>query len=123
MSPATRSDKIRRTLAVGAIGAGAILSARVLLRPQLQTPRRLVDWDDVRRLAVARSGESRGGVGINAEALEAAYTEMATRVAPLLTEVCQVPLTAYPRFIALDRRGFIDANLGMVCLLYTSRCV
>jgi coenzyme F420 biosynthesis associated uncharacterized protein len=114
MSPATRSDKIRRTLAVGAIGAGAILSARVLLRPQLQTPRRLVDWDDVRRLAVARSGESRGGVGINAEALEAAYTEMATRVAPLLTEVCQVPLTAYPRFIALDRRGFIDANLGMV---------
>jgi coenzyme F420 biosynthesis associated uncharacterized protein len=114
MSPATRSDKIRRTLALGAVGAGAVLTARVLLRPQLQTPRRLVDWDEVRRLAVSRSGESRGGAGINAEALEAAYTEMAARVAPLLIEVCQVPLVVYPRFVALDRRGFIDANLGMV---------
>ncbi len=114
MSPASRGDKIRRTLAVGAVGAGAVLSARALLRPQLQTPRRLVDWEDVRRIAVSRSGEVGSGAGINAETLEAAYTEMAARVAPLLVEVCQVPLTAYPRFIALDRRGFIDANLGMV---------
>jgi coenzyme F420 biosynthesis associated uncharacterized protein len=114
MSPASRGDKIRRTLAVGAVGAGAVLSARALLRPQLHTPRRLVDWEDVRRIAVSRSGEVGSGAGINAEALEAAYTEMAARVAPLLVEVCQVPLTAYPRFIALDRRGFIDANLGMV---------
>ena len=114
MSPASRGDKIRRTLAVGAVGAGAVLSARALLRPQPQTPRRLVDWEDVRRIAVSRSGEVGRGAGINAEALEAAYTEMAARVAPLLVEVCQVPLTAYPRFIALDRRGFIDANLGMV---------
>ncbi len=99
---------------MGAVGAGAVLSARALLRPQLQTPRRLVDWDDVRRIAVSRSGELRSAAGINAEALEAAYTEMAAQVAPLLVEVCQVPLTAYPRFVALDRKGFIDANLGMV---------
>jgi coenzyme F420 biosynthesis associated uncharacterized protein len=112
MSPATRGDLVRRTLAVGAVGAGAVLSARVLLRPQLQTPRRLVDWDDVRRIAVSRTGAA--GVGINPEALESAYTEMAARVAPLMIEVCQVPLTVYPRFIALDRAGFIDANLGMV---------
>ena len=114
MSPASRGDKIRRTLAVGAVGAGAILSARALLRPQLETPRRLVDWEDVRRIAVSRTGDTGRGVGSNAEALEAAYMEMAARVAPLMTEVTQVPLTAYPRFIALDRRGFIDANLGMV---------
>ncbi len=114
MSPATRGDIVRRTLAVGAVGAGAVLSARVLLRPQLQTPRRLVDWEDVRRIAVARTGDTGRGSGINAEAFEAAYTAMAARVAPLLTEVCQVPLTAYPRFVALDRRGFIDVNLGMV---------
>jgi coenzyme F420 biosynthesis associated uncharacterized protein len=105
---------VRRALAVGAVGAGAVLSARVLLRPQLDTPRRLVDWEDVRRIAVSRTGDAAGGAGINAEALEGAYTEMAARVAPLMTEVCQIPLTAYPRFIALDRRGFIDANLGMV---------
>jgi coenzyme F420 biosynthesis associated uncharacterized protein len=105
---------VRRTLAVGVVGAGAVLSARALLRPQLETPRRLVDWEDVRRIAVSRTGDTGRGVGINAEALEAAYMEMAARVAPLMTEVTQVPLTAYPRFIALDRRGFIDANLGMV---------
>jgi coenzyme F420 biosynthesis associated uncharacterized protein len=85
----------------------------VLLRPQLKTPRRLVDWDDVRRIAVARTGDLGAASGFDAPALEAAYTEMAARVAPMMTEVCQVPLTAYPRFIALDRRGFIDANLGM----------
>jgi coenzyme F420 biosynthesis associated uncharacterized protein len=86
----------------------------MLLRPQPQTARRLVDWDDVRRIAVSRTGDPGRGAGINVEALESAYTEMAARVAPFMTEVCQVPLTAYPRFIALDRRGFIDANLGMV---------
>ena len=105
---------IRRTLAVGAVGAGAVLSARALLRPQLQTQRRLVDWEDVRRIAMSRTGDAVGGAGINVEALEAAYTEMAARVAPLMTEVCQVPLTTYPRFVALDRRGFVDTNLGMV---------
>jgi len=113
MSP-TRGGRVRRTLAVGAVGAGAVLSARVLLRPQPQTARRLVDWDDVRRIAVSRTGDPGRGTAINVEALESAYTEMAARVAPFMTEVCQVPLTAYPRFIALDRRGFIDANLGMV---------
>jgi coenzyme F420 biosynthesis associated uncharacterized protein len=113
MSPASRSDLVRRTLAVGAVGAGAVISARVLLRPQLQTPRRLVDWEDVRRIAVLRSGDA-GGRGINTAALEAAYMEMAARVAPMMTEICQVPLVVYPRFVALDRSGFIDANLGMV---------
>ena len=113
MSPSNRSDLVRRTLTVGAVGAGAVLSARVLLRPQLKAPRRLVDWDDVRRIAVSRSGDD-GRARINTVALEAAYTDMAARVAPLLTEVVQVPLIAYPRFVALDRRGFIDTNLGMV---------
>ncbi|MFZ0179162.1 MAG: zinc-dependent metalloprotease [Candidatus Dormiibacterota bacterium] len=114
MSPASRGDMVRRSFAVGAVGAGAVLSVRALLRPQLKTQRRLVDWADVRRIAMSRAGDAGGGVAINAEALEAAYSEMAERVAPLLTEVCQVPLNAYPQFVALDRRGFIDANLGMV---------
>ena len=101
-------------LAIGAVGAGAILSARALLRPQVNAPRRLVDWDDVRRIALSRSGDTGAGTTINAEALEAAYMDMAARVAPLMVDVCQVPLNAYPRFVALDRRGFIDTNLGMV---------
>jgi coenzyme F420 biosynthesis associated uncharacterized protein len=114
MSPASRGDVIRRTLAVGAIGAGAVISARVLLRPQVETPRRMVDWDEVRRIAVSRTGVAPGRERLDAPALESAYTEMAARVAPLMTEVCQVPLISYPRFVALDRGGFIDANLGMI---------
>ncbi len=113
MTRATRGTVLRRSLAVGAVGAGAVISARVLLRPQVKAPRRLVDWDDVRRIAVSRTGDASRG-SINAPALEGAYTEMATRVAPYLVEVCQVPLTAYPRFVALDRAGFIDANLAMI---------
>ena len=114
MSPSTRGDKFRRTLALGALGAGAILSARALLRPQVKTQRRLIDWDDVREIAVSRSGEVTRRNSIDAPALEASYKDMAARVAPLMTEVCQVPLTSYPRFIALDRHGFIDVNLAMV---------
>jgi coenzyme F420 biosynthesis associated uncharacterized protein len=105
---------VRRTLAVGAVGAGAVISARVFLRPQVGAPRRLVDWEDVRRIAVARTGDAPDRSLINAAALEAAYTEMAARVAPMMIEITQVPLTSYPRFVALDRTGFIDANLGMV---------
>ena len=113
MSPATRADVVRRTLTVGAVGVGAVLSARVFLRPQVNTPRRLVDWEDVRRIAVARTGVT-AGRRMDVAALETAYTEMATRVAPYMSEICEVPLTAYPRFMALDREGFIDANLGMI---------
>ena len=118
MTSPTRADIVRRTLTIGAVGAGAVLSARVLLRPHVETPRRLVDWDNVRRIALSRTGVSGPRNGIDKSALEGAYTEMAARVAPLMTEISQAPLTSYPRFVALDREGFIDANLGMIqCLL------
>jgi coenzyme F420 biosynthesis associated uncharacterized protein len=108
------SHVVRRALTVGAVGAGAVLSARVLLRPHVDAPRRLVDWEDVRRIAVSRTGVTASRGGFDAPALEAAYTEMAARVAPFMTEISQVPLLAYPRFVALDRAGFIDANLAMI---------
>src|ERR1700674_730204 len=118
MTSPTKADIVRRTLTIGAVGAGAVLSARVLLRPHVETPRRLVDWDNVRRIALSRTGVSGPRNGIDKSALEGAYTEMAARVAPLMTEISQAPLTSYPRFVALDREGFIDANLGMIqCLL------
>jgi coenzyme F420 biosynthesis associated uncharacterized protein len=114
MSPSTRADVVRRTLTVGAVGAAAVLSARVLLRPHVETPRRLVDWDEVRRIALSRTGVPTRRGALETTALEAQYMEMAARVAPLMTEITQVPLTSYPRFVALDRAGFIDANLGMI---------
>ncbi|MGA7987165.1 MAG: zinc-dependent metalloprotease [Candidatus Dormiibacterota bacterium] len=113
MSPATRADVVRRALTVGAVGAGAVLSARAFLRPQVDAPRRLVDWEGVRSIAVARTGVA-AQRRLDVAALETAYAEMAARVAPYMTEICEVPLTAYPRFMALDRVGFIDANLGMI---------
>jgi coenzyme F420 biosynthesis associated uncharacterized protein len=113
MSPTTRGNVVRRAVTVGAVGAGAVLSARVLLRPQVKKQRRLVDWEDVRRIAVARTGVMTPRA-MDVVALEAEYTDMAARVAPFMTEICEVPLTSYPRFTALDREGFIDANLGMI---------
>jgi coenzyme F420 biosynthesis associated uncharacterized protein len=115
MTPQARADLLRRSLLAGALGAGAVISARAFLRPTAAESRRLVDWDAARAVAVARTGEgARGAARIHAEALNAQYDVMAAELAPLLIEVCQTPLEAYPRFVALDRRGFIDVNVAML---------
>jgi len=118
MTPASRGDLFRRSLAAGALGVGAVLSARALLRPHERPAeqRRLIDWEVVRQVALDRSGE-RVRDGLTAEQVQrrsAEYDAMAAELAPLLGEVCdQVPF-GLPRFVALDRRGFIDANIGIV---------
>lgn len=102
---------------MGVAGVGAVLSARALLRPQASsTERRLIDWEVVRQVAIERSGE-RLGDGIapdEAGRLGALYTGMAEDLAPLLGEVCNQMPFAPPRFVALDRRGFIDVNISIV---------
>lgn len=115
--PQPSRQTVARAVAVGAAGLGAVLSARALLRPQERsTERRLIDWEVVRRVAIERSGE-RIGDGVapdEAGRLGALYTGMAEDLAPLLGEVCdQMPFTP-PRFVALDRRGFIDVNISIV---------
>ena len=118
MGPANRNDVLRRSLAAGALGIGAVLSARALLRPHERPTdqRRLIDWEVVRQVALDRSGERIGG-GLTPDQVRsrsAEYDAMAAELAPLLGEVCdQVPF-ALPRFVALDRRAFIDANIGIV---------
>ena len=104
-------------LAAGAAGVGVVLSARALLRPQARdTERRLIDWEVVRQTAVERSGERLGGGLSSDEAgrLGALYTGMAEDLAPLLGEVCNDMPFEPPRFVALDRRGFIDVNIAIV---------
>jgi coenzyme F420 biosynthesis associated uncharacterized protein len=118
VSPANRNDVLRRSLTAGAIGAGALLSARMLLRPQTRPtePRRLIDWEVVRQVAMDRSGERvRDGLPPDrVQRLSATYDAMAVELAPLLGEVCDRVPFELPRFVALDRRGFIDANIGIV---------
>ena len=115
--PQPSRQTVARALAVGVAGVGAVLSARALLRPQERgMDRRLIDWEVVRQVAIERSGE-RIGDGVapdEAGRLGALYTGMAEDLAPLLGEVCNAMPFAPPRFVALDRRGFVDVNISIV---------
>ena len=115
--PSASRQTVVRALAAGAAGVGAVLSARALLRPQASSAeRRLIDWEVVRQVAVDRSGDRlRAGLaGEDAARLSAEYDAMAEELAPLLGEVCDRVPFALPRFVALDRRGFIDVNIAIV---------
>ena len=115
MSRNPRIDVLRRVVAAGAIGAGALVSIRAFLRPNTDAQRRLLDWEVVRAVAGERTGERGAGAGAKrAIELGNAYDAMAAELAPLLVEVCETPLETYPRFLALDRRGFIDVNIAML---------
>jgi len=106
---------VRRSLTVAAAGAAAIVSVRAFLRPNTAEPRRLLDWEAVRAIAGERTGEAAADLpAASIEQLNAAYDAMAAELAPLLVEVTEVALTAHPRFVALDRRGFIDVNIAML---------
>ena len=115
MSRDPRSDLLRRSIAVGALGAGAALSLRAFLRPNTAEARRLLDWEVVRAVAAERSAE-RGPSPPAKRILELgnAYDAMAAELAPLLVDVTESPLETYPRFLALDRRGFVDVNIAML---------
>ncbi len=99
-----------RALAVGAAAAGvAAASLRALARPLPKEDRRLLDWEEVRRVAHGRSGP-RLADATYAE-LGREYDAMAAELAPLMAEVCGTPVDGFPPFTVLDRRGFIDRNL------------
>jgi len=106
---------VRKAVAAGALGAGAILSLRAFLRPDAKAERRLIDWEVVRAVAVERCGEPpRGLAREKRERLGVAYDAMAAELAPLLGEGAdRVPFTV-PPFTALDRHGWIDVNITIV---------
>jgi coenzyme F420 biosynthesis associated uncharacterized protein len=105
---------MRRALAAGAVGAGAVLSARALLRPRKGAEPRLIDWESVRTTAYVRG--SRGDAeadGGSTEDLASDCDRIATGLAPLMTAVCERPLEHFPRFVVLDRQGFVDVNVDI----------
>src|SRR6202011_6282048 len=56
LMPRLPTPTLRNALAAGAIGAGAVVSARALLRPRRGGEPRLLDWEAVRRTAYERGG-------------------------------------------------------------------
>jgi coenzyme F420 biosynthesis associated uncharacterized protein len=114
--PALDSRRVvRRSLAAGAAVGAAALSVRALARPLPTEERRLLDWEQVRRVAHGRSGE-RGPteVDVIGTRLGVDYDAVAAQLAPLMAEVCGEPVAGFPGFTVLDRRGFIDRNLVIV---------
>jgi coenzyme F420 biosynthesis associated uncharacterized protein len=112
--PRVPTPTLRRALAAGAVGAGAVMSARALLRPRHGGEARLIDWDAVRSTAYDRSGSDAAEAVTGSAADTAAECDrIAAGLAPLMTEVCQQPLEHFPRFVVLDRHGFVDLNVGI----------
>jgi coenzyme F420 biosynthesis associated uncharacterized protein len=107
-----------RLLAAGAAAAGvAAASLRALARPLAAEDRRLLDWEEVRRIAHGRSGPRRADASYPALGRE--YDAMAAELAPLMAEVTGTPVGGFPPFSVLDRHGFIDRNLVIVQRLFT----
>jgi coenzyme F420 biosynthesis associated uncharacterized protein len=112
--PRLPTPTLRNALTAGAIGAGAVVSARALLRPRAGGEPRLLDWEAVRRTAYER-----GGAG--AEATEPAMASdiagrsdrIAADLAPLMLEVFEQPLVHFPRFAVIDRHAFVDVNIDI----------
>ena len=85
------------------------------VRPR-QGPARLLDWDEIRRLARARV---RGGGTLSKtqrETLAAEYNRLAQKVEPhLLRAVGGLPAgVGLPPFDAIDRKGWVDLNIGIL---------
>jgi coenzyme F420 biosynthesis associated uncharacterized protein len=109
--PRLPTPTLRRALAAGAFSAGAVVSARALLRPRRNTQPSLLDWEAVRATAYQRASTVGVVDAATAAAVAARCDAIAAELAPLMVEVVERPLEHFPRFEILDRRGFIDVNI------------
>jgi coenzyme F420 biosynthesis associated uncharacterized protein len=109
--PRLPTPTLRRALAAGAFSAGAVVSARALLRPRRTTQPSLLDWEAVRATAYQRAGTDAAVDAAKAAAVAARCDAIAAELAPLMVEVVERPLEHFPRFEVLDRRGFINVNI------------
>ena len=112
---APRSAPRAQVLTGLVLTAGALV-ARELAKPRPDEKARLIDWDIVRRRALSRSGESGPthlvfSAGELGQRYDAALAEMRPWMAEALGE--DLPKAPFPPFSVLDRRGWIDVNLGL----------
>ncbi len=119
--PRLPQPTLRNAITLGAIGAGAVVSAAALLRPRAtEQDSRLIDWEVVRRTAHQRAGAAAPVQTQRAEEIAADCDRIAAGLAPLMAEVCERPLSTFPRFAVLDRRGFVDVNIEIARRLLVS---
>lgn len=107
--------KVARGLLLGVAGGLAAAAIVELTRPQSALPGRVIDWDEVRRLAFRRlAGAETPGEAKRGQ-LEARYAEFAAEMRePLFAAVGQRQPLELPRFQALDRRRWVDVNVGIL---------
>lgn len=110
---------VRRVVAASAFSAGAVVSARALLRPRPGAAPTMIDWEAVRRAARDRAGSADSPDAATAAAIAARCDDIAAGLAPLMAEVCERPLEHFPRFEVLDRAGFVDTNIRIAQRLLT----
>jgi coenzyme F420 biosynthesis associated uncharacterized protein len=109
--PARNSHGFGRTLAWGVVlGVGAF-AMRELVRPR---PREggLLDWEEVERIALARSQEASAPASLSAAT--AAYARMAAELRPQMATFDEgLARTDFPPFQAIGRRDWIRVNIGI----------
>jgi coenzyme F420 biosynthesis associated uncharacterized protein len=109
MARATSSKRMLAGIAVG--GAAAIAMRLAERRFGGSEDGRLVDWDEVRRIAHARTGES-GKTPVDPDgSLGRQADEMAAEMGGYLRQVWGDTALPFPPFTMLDRRGFVDRNI------------
>ncbi len=102
-------------MVLGVAGGIAAAAAVELARPRSAQPGRVIDWDEVRRLAAARLPASEPLAPAARRALEARYAEFAAEMRqPLFEAVGETRNLELPPFEALDRARWIDVNVDIL---------
>ncbi len=97
-------------MAAGLVSGLAAAALVELTRPR-GGPGRLVEWDEIRRHALARAGEATFA-GAEKEAVEERYARLAEEMRGPLFDAVGGHGIRLPDFQALGRREWIDVNLG-----------
>ena len=112
----SRQPRGRTQLLGGLVLTAGALVARELSRPRDNETARLIDWDIVRRRAMARAGE-KGPTHLvfSADELGRRYDAALAELQPWMAEALgeDLPAAPFPSFTVLDRRAWIDVNLKL----------
>jgi coenzyme F420 biosynthesis associated uncharacterized protein len=105
-------QKMTRGLVTGVVAGLAMAAVAEVVRPRGGVGR-LLDWDEIKRLAAARLGDDDLSPSRRA-ALSRQYRRLAAELeAPLLETVGGEPVEM-PPFQALSRVGWLDLNIGIL---------
>ena len=112
----SKPSRGRVRLISGLVLTAGALVARELARPRPDERARMVDWDIVRRRALARSAE-KGPTHLvfSAAELGTRYDEALAELQPWMAEALgeELPAAPFPSITVIDRRGWIEVNLEM----------